>query len=334
MFFYIFIFKRRYRNFFLNNFIKNKKIKNTFIINLSGPFLSLIGYLLYLLINKKKIVFISCDGIPFLYKEYNSINLWMGGTSKKIPMEYRNFKNNYVTSSNISTNRKIVLQVYPEQVNFNNLNNNIKFIYASTFVKPKSNISLNIWKKYKLKIMQNTTCINQIKFWGIMKKINRDDISELYIDLKNLIRFEYICALQKKFKDRLILIGSDWINYYSNAQKNNFSNKYLIMQYKGNVGLDFGSRDGEEVFYPRSNQIIESGALLIQSKQSYLNNNEFKNIYNKISFKNCNELISLCDKIIKYPRYGNLILERFVSFFNKKHYNSINLKKILYQQSN
>lgn len=327
MFFYIFIFKRRYRNFFLNNFIKIKKIKKIFIINLSGPFLSLIGYLIYLLASNKKFIFISCDGIPFLYKEYNSINLWMGGTSKKIPMQYRKFKNNYVTSSNIFTNRKIVFQIYPEQPNYNNLNNNIRFVYSSTFVRPKSNVSLNIWEKYQGKIMQDTTCINQKKFWDIMKKISRDDISELYIDLKNLIRFEYIKALQQKFKERLVLIGSDWINYYSNAQKSNFSSKYLIMQYKGNIGLDFGSRDGEEVFYSRSNQIIESGALLIQSKQTYLNNYEFKNIYNKISFKNCNELISLCNKIIKEPQYGNLILKQLVSFFKKKNYNFINLKK-------
>ena len=82
------------------------------IINLSGPVLSFLGKFFYFLF-KKKIIFISCDGESFLFDK-NAVNIWMGGTSKKIDPKYLQFKNNYVTSSNLFTNRGKVLQIYPE----------------------------------------------------------------------------------------------------------------------------------------------------------------------------------------------------------------------------
>ena len=71
----IFIFKRRFRQKTLNNFLNVKKIKNVSILNLSCPILYLIGKFLYFILKSKKIIFISCDGLDYLYRESNSINL-------------------------------------------------------------------------------------------------------------------------------------------------------------------------------------------------------------------------------------------------------------------
>ena len=82
----VFIFKRRFRRSALNNFLSVKKVKDVSIINLSGPILYLVGKLLYFFLRSKKVIFISCDGEDYLYREANSINLWMGGTTNKIPV--------------------------------------------------------------------------------------------------------------------------------------------------------------------------------------------------------------------------------------------------------
>ena len=57
------------------------EVKKCFHINFSGPILYLIGKFLYFF--KSKSNFISCDGLDYLYRETNSINLWMGGTTTK-----------------------------------------------------------------------------------------------------------------------------------------------------------------------------------------------------------------------------------------------------------
>ena len=47
----------------------------------------------------------------------------------------------------------------------------------------------------------------------------------------------------------------------------NFNINYVKDLYKGNICLDFGSAEGSSSLYSRSNQIIESGGLILQSKQ-------------------------------------------------------------------
>ena len=96
--FFIFIFKHRFRKRALNNLIHIKRLKNFYIINLSGLIrYYLLGLPLIFLINKFKdrfrnFILISCDGIPQI--KYNGINLWFGGTSYKVPNELKSFKNN------------------------------------------------------------------------------------------------------------------------------------------------------------------------------------------------------------------------------------------------
>ena len=109
----IFIFKHRFRKNSLNNLLKCKKIRDTYIIDLSGPYFYFLGKILYFFIRSKKVVFISCDGLDFLKRETNSINFWMGGTSEKILEKYKEYKNNFVAASTIFTDQSKLLIFYP-----------------------------------------------------------------------------------------------------------------------------------------------------------------------------------------------------------------------------
>ena len=172
------------------------------------------------------------------------------------------------------------------------------------------------------------TVVDNNKFWSLIKEINKKELSQIYIDLKNLIRFQYIKIINKKYNRDLILIGSNWKEYYPNSIPSNFSHNFINSYYRGNVGLDFGSRDGDEVLYSRSIQILENKALLVQSKQNSLND-KFLNLYKKICFKNPKELINMCENFKKNPKYANDILKKLVYFFNKKNYNFDTLRKII-----
>ena len=130
----IFVFKHRFRQNSLNNFLKLKKIKDFKFINFSGPLLSIIGKFLYLILRSKNIIFISCDGLDFLKREQNAINFWMGGTSNKIPEKYRNFKNNFVAASTVFTDESKLLIFYPSLIRNNKMNKNLKLF---TFQKTK-----------------------------------------------------------------------------------------------------------------------------------------------------------------------------------------------------
>ena len=109
----IFIFKHRFRRSSLNNILRCKKIKQTRIVNLSGPFFSFFGKILYYLIRSKKVVFISCDGLDYLKREKNSINFWMGGTTEKIVDKFKKFQNNFVAASTVFTDDSKLLIFYP-----------------------------------------------------------------------------------------------------------------------------------------------------------------------------------------------------------------------------
>ena len=87
-----FIFRYKFRVLALNNLLQSKRIGDYNLINLSGPYLSWFGFLIYKMNLSKNFKFISCDGWPYLNKEKNSINIWFGGTILKIPSEHINKK--------------------------------------------------------------------------------------------------------------------------------------------------------------------------------------------------------------------------------------------------
>ena len=86
-----------------------------------------------------------------------------------------------------------------------------------------------------------------------------------------------------------------------------FLKKTVSEIYKGNICVDLGSIAGSLSLYPRSIDIIESGGILLQSRQS-----DFQNIWsntknhNNFLFTNFNELFFILNKIF---RNKNLIKE-------------------------
>ena len=64
-----FIFRYKFRVLALNNLLQSKRIGDYNLINLSGPYLSWFGFLIYKMNLSKNFKFISCDGWPYLNKE-------------------------------------------------------------------------------------------------------------------------------------------------------------------------------------------------------------------------------------------------------------------------
>ncbi len=279
----IFIFKRRFRQKTLNNFLSIKKIKNVHVLNFSGPILYLLGKLLYFFFKSKKIIFISCDGLDYLYRESNSINLWMGGTTNKIPDKYKKYKNNFVSASSLFTDESKLLTFFPTNINQSKMNNEYKFVYISENKKVENENSLKIWEENKDHILNDLSLIDNIEFWKKIIDINNENGQRFYIDLKSLIRSELVKVLISTLKDRFILVGTNWKKQYPNALENNYSDKFIENLYRGNICIDFGSKNSEKCIYPRSCKIVESGGLLFQciNKDSA---EIFKDLLNKTCF--------------------------------------------------
>ena len=120
----------------------------------------------------------------------------------------------------------------------------------------------------------------------------------LYVDIKSLIRVELVHVLNSMLKDKFVLVGSNWKKDYPNALEDNYSENYIEKLYRGNICIDFGSKNSEKCIYPRSCKIIESGGLLFQSI-----NKDSKEIFKSLMDKNC--FISLQDMKNKISFYLN-----------------------------
>jgi hypothetical protein len=287
--FLVFIFKHRFRRGALNNILKCYKIKNIYIVDLSGPILSIIGKILYFLIRSKKVIFVSCDGLDFLKREKNSINLWMGGTTEKISDRYKKYKNNFVSCSTIFTDDKKLLTFYPTMIKKNKLNKDFKFVYASENKQIKFEKSLSIWKKNKKIILDDLQILNSWNFWKKNLDLKIDQFQNIYIDIKSLLRSELVNELINILKSRLILVGTDWKKIYPEAIESNYSSKFIRSIYKGNICVDFGSKNSAKCIYPRSVEIIESGGLLFQSMHQD-SKKIFKNLVEKTCFNSVNDM--------------------------------------------
>ncbi len=309
----IFIFKHRFRKKSLNNLLRCKKINNTYIIDLSGPYLYLIGKILYFFIRSKKVVFISCDGLDFLKRETNSINFWMGGTSEKILEKYKNYKNNFVAASTIFTDQTKLLIFYPTLIKKKKLNEDFKFVYISENKQVENKKSLEIWQSHKNEVLENLGILDNIDFWKKIIDIKNDIAQKIYIDIKSLVRSELVRQLDKILNEKFILVGSNWKKEYPNALENNYSDKFITNIYSGNVCIDFGSKNSEKCIYPRSCKIIESGGLLFQSIHK-----DSKDIFKDLFTETC--FISLEDMKLKIDFFLNNS-DKLESFFLKQQKN-------------
>ena len=323
----IFIFKHRFRRNSLNNILKCKKINQTYIIDLSGPLLYLFGKFLYFFIKSRKVVFISCDGLDFLERETNSINLWLGGTSEKIQERYRKFKNNFVMGSTIFTDDTKILTFYPTLINKNKLNFDFKFVYISENKEITNNKSIKIWEEYKNTILDNLDLIDKKYFWKNIVDEKKEPVQKIYIDIKSLIRLELVKELIKILDDRLILIGSNWKSIYSKALPSNYSNKYIESIYRGNICLDFGSKNSDKCIYPRTSKIIESGGLLFQSIHSD-SKDIFKELFEKTCFTSVEDMKEKIFFFIKNSNQTNEFLVKQQNNFENEELNYKTFKKI------
>ncbi len=88
---------------------------------------------------------------------------------------------------------------------------------------------------------------------------------------------------------------------------------------------------GSVSLYPRSNKIIESGGLIIQSYQSDANE-IWGDLKDKILFKNLSDLTSLINKLLTDKGYCSFLLKEISNNFrNSKKLLEKNLDKIFEQ---
>jgi len=310
-----FSFKRRYRQKELNNFLNTRIYGKYFILNLGGPFKYFIAkILLFLRIGKT----ISCDGRPLIADKSRGINFWMRGTSLNIPSNLKNLNNNFVTINNSIFHEKKVFQIYPINIKKTQIQDDLKIIYISGVSIEVDSEEKNIWEKYKTQLIDDFSLIDNKKFFQKIFSDNNNEIKKfnLYKKLKLLLRFEIIKNIKARFDKKLNLIGNDWSSFSFNSLPSIYNIKKIKKIYKGNICLDLGSMLGSISLYSRSNQIIESGGLIIQSFQSD-SREIWGNIHDKILFNNLSDLISLIEKLLNNKVYCSTLLQEISKNFSE-----------------
>lgn len=323
-----FAFRYRHRQKELNNFLNSRFYGDFLVLNLGGPFKYFLSKILSIFKIGKAI---SCDGRPLIKDKSTGINFWMRGTYLNIPSNLRNFKNNHVTISNpILKEDNRVFKIYPLNITKSKIQKKIKLIYVSKTIE-KNNKNISIWEKFKNQILNDFTLIDDINFWNTNFKNNSEDENfAIYVDLKTFLRHEIILKIKEKYNDKMVLIGDDWKQYFSDAKNSTFDVKEIKNIYKGNICIDLGSTLGSISLYSRSNQIIESGGLIIQSKQHDCKE-IWKNLSDKITFTDLNSLTKLIDNLLIDQYYCETLLSDIYSNFsnsNKQMEESLN--KIFY----
>ena len=325
-----FSFKHRYRQKELNNFLNTRIYGKYFILNLGGPFKNFIAkILLFLRIGKA----ISCDGRPLIADKSRGINFWMRGTTLHIPKDLKKLNNNFVTIDNPFVKDKKIFQIYPISIKRTQIRKDCKIIYISKIVIEANAEEKLIWEKYKVQMMKDFSLIDSKIFWEkiYIKENNELEKYLLYKKFKLLLRFEIIKNIKVMFDKNLHLIGDDWNLFSINSSPSNYNVKQIKKLYEGNICLDLGSMLGSLSLYSRSNQIIESGGLIIQSYQSDANE-IWGDLKDKILFKNLSDLTSLINKLLSDKGYCSFLLKEISNNFrNSKKSLEKNLDKIFEQ---
>ena len=300
-----FAFKHRYRYKDLNNFLHSRVYGKYFLLNLGGPFKHLIAKILL------KINFgfaISCDARPLIKSKKSGINFFIRGTNLNIPSNFRHLDNNFVSIKSPFKKEKNIFQIYPLNINHSKINNQPKIIFigsASIDINDQQKI---LWKKCKKEVLSDFTILDKKNFWEkYLDKNSIGDIFNYYKQFKLLLRLEIVKFLKNKFNEQFILIGDDWTNFSINSLSSNFNPNYIKRLYKGNICIDFGSAEGSSSLYTRSNGIIESGGLILQSKQID-SMDIWGSLENKITFKNYNDLEIIIQKLLNNQHLSKDIL--------------------------
>ena len=235
------------------------------MISFSGIFY----YLGLILKHFKFFKIISIDS-EILVDQKKGFNFWLTGTIHKIPDEFKKLNNNYVNMKNIFHEHDKIFQLFPIIKKKTSRKKNLKIINLSSCIPKRPELSNEIWKKYNSLIKKNFLFFDEKIFWESNEFTNHDHLKNflIYRDLKLNLRLLIVNQIMIRFKEKFLLIGNDWSNYFQDNIRSIEDKNKIKELYRGNICLDFGSISGSLSLYPRSIDIIENGGYLMQLKQS------------------------------------------------------------------
>ena len=318
-----FAFKYRHRFKDLNNFLKSRIYGNYILLNFSGPFKYYLSKILILLKIGRAI---SCDGQPLIRNKSQGYNFFIRGTDFNIPSNLVDLDNNIVAIKHPLLENNKIFQIYPINIKKNKMNDDIKIIFMSSIKLETNEEESLFWKTHKEKILSNFAILDDKYFWqNNLANKNLFEINRFYRITKSLLRFEIVTYLKKIYDKKFVLIGEDWRKYSIDSLKSNYDTKKNKKIYKGNICLDTGSLEGSSSLYPRANQIIESGGLIVQS-YAFDASEHWKDLKQDLLFKNFDELRNIIDKLINNLEHSNILLDKISKHFKNS---SISMEETL-----
>ena len=318
-----FAFKYRYRFKDLNNFLKSRIYGNYILLNFSGPFKYYLSKILILLKIGRAI---SCDGQPLIRNKSQGYNFFIRGTDLNIPTNLLDLDNNIVAIKHPLLENNKIFQIYPINIKKNKMNDDIKIIFMSSIKLETNEEEFLFWKTHKEKILSNFAILDDKYFWqNNLANKNLFEINRFYRITKSLLRFEIVTYLKKIYDKKFVLIGEDWRKYSIDSLKSNYNTKKNKKIYKGNICLDTGSLEGSSSLYPRANQIIESGGLIVQN-YAFDASEHWKDLKQDLLFKNFDELRNIIDKLINNLELSNILLDKISKHFKNS---SISMEETL-----
>ena len=318
-----FAFKYRYRFKDLNNFLKSRIYGNYILLNFSGPFKYYLSKILILLKIGRAI---SCDGRPLIKNKSQGYNFFIRGTDLNIPTNLLDLDNNIVAIKHPLLENNKIFQIYPINIKKNKMNDDIKIIFMSSIKLETNEEEFLFWKTHKEKILSNFAILDDKYFWqNNLANKNLFEINRFYRITKSLLRFEIVTYLKKIYDKKFVLIGEDWRKYSIDSLKSNYNTKKNKKIYKGNICLDTGSLEGSSSLYPRANQIIESGGLIVQN-YAFDASEHWKDLKQDLLFKNFDELRNIIDKLINNLEHSNILLDKIYKHFKNS---SISMEETL-----
>ena len=318
-----FAFKYRYRFKDLNNFLKSRIYGNYILLNFSGPFKYYLSKILILLKIGRAI---SCDGHPLIKNKSQGYNFFIRGTDLNIPTNLLDLDNNIVAIKHPLLENNKIFQIYPINIKKNKMNDDIKIIFMSSIKLETNEEESLFWETHKEKILSNFAILDDKYFWqNNLANKNLFQINRFYRITKSLLRFEIVTYLKKIYDKKFVLIGEDWRKYSIDSLESDFDIKKNKKIYKGNICLDTGSLEGSSSLYPRANQIIESGGLIVQS-YAFDASEHWKDLKQDLLFKNFDELRNIIDKLINNLELSNILLDKISKHFKNS---SISMEETL-----
>ena len=207
---------------------------------------------------------------------------------------------------------KKIFRLMPIIHNRNQIRKDRKIIFmGKIFFQPKENDLLSKEELISCEndLLNDFSLIDNLDFWKRFKKQNNQtDKFENYRILKTFLREKVILEINKNFKDSFLVYGENINDSYTKFKKPVFDLNKVKKIYEGNLCLDTGSIMGSLSLYPRSIQILESGGLLLQTKQI-----DSKHIWNNLSEKiisnNLEKLLADLESFLSNTKKCNEALE-------------------------